>query len=366
MGTDVSHAQATIAIFLAGLAASQLLWGELLSSIGPRACVAVGSALLMLGAVGCALTDSFTWLLGWRLLQGIGAGAAAIVAPSVIRASLAGQDAVRGLAAIAMVEALVPAGGPVLGTLLLLVTDWRGTMVLMAATTAIALPFALRATPRTLPGLDRSVPSGYATILVNRRYLCVGLSHALAFGALLGFVASAPQWLHRGMGLGPSAFAALQTAGVAAFIVVASQAGRISARIGPAAAIRVGAVLQMLLCAALALVAWRGALGFTAMLVFWCLFCGALAVRGPAAFSEALCLPAAQLGRATAMLMLAVLAAGAVATQVMARWMEPLPDALALSSLLFAWCAASLALVVRYPQRSHIGPDGAGRSEAAG
>ncbi|MEP7244447.1 MAG: hypothetical protein ABI885_12315 [Gammaproteobacteria bacterium] len=57
----------------------------------------------------------------------IAAGAATIVAPSVARAKLSETDAVRGIGTNAMVAALVPAGGPVLGAALLQYTDWRGT-----------------------------------------------------------------------------------------------------------------------------------------------------------------------------------------------------------------------------------------------
>lgn len=60
-------------------------------------------------------------------------------------------------------------------------------------------------------------------------------------GALLTFVASAPQLMRHALELGASAFALLQVLGVASFIVMASQSGRISQRLGPAGAIRVGA-----------------------------------------------------------------------------------------------------------------------------
>ena len=65
-----------------------------------------------------------------------------------------------------------------------------------------------------------------------------------------------------------------------------------------------------------------GIASFAAVAVFWAAFCAALAVRGPPAFSEALSLPPAQMGRASAMLMLSVLAAAAAGTQLVAPFME--------------------------------------------
>lgn len=123
----VSQAQATIAVFLAGLAASQLLWGEALNRLGPRRCAWLGVGLLALTSLGCALAPHIETLLAMRALQGVAAGAATVVATSVIRATLSDIDAVRALATIASIESIVPAAGPVLGTALLAWTDWRGT-----------------------------------------------------------------------------------------------------------------------------------------------------------------------------------------------------------------------------------------------
>lgn len=350
-GVDVAVAQATVAVFLAGLAASQLAWAEIMRRFGPRHSVRIGVCLLVLASIGAAIAPSIEVLIGLRAVQGFAAGAATVVAPSVVRATLADVDAVRGLAAIAMVEAIVPAAGPVLGAAMLEYADWRVTFWLIAGATLVVMPFALRAVPRELPGLDRDVSSAYRTILTNRRYLRLAASHALSMGALLTFVASAPQLTIHALGGGPAEFAALQIIGVAAFMLLASQSGRISARITPRRAVQLGAIVQLAICAAmLALSRWLP-LGFAAFAVFWFLFCGALAIRGPAAFSEALALPPSQLGRASAIMVLLILGAGALGTQLVA----PFLDARSPTGLLVGVtvpCLVSLALVVPYPRGS--------------
>jgi MFS family permease len=113
LAVDVERAQATVAIFLADLAASQLLWTEALNRWGPRRTVQVGASLLVVGSVGCALAPGIEALLAMRLVQGVAAGAATVVAPTVVRATLSSAEAVRGLAAIAMIESIAPAIGPV-------------------------------------------------------------------------------------------------------------------------------------------------------------------------------------------------------------------------------------------------------------
>jgi len=349
LGISVSLAQATVAVFLAGLAASQLFWGAALNRLGPRRCVLIGGGLLVLTSVGCALAPDIAWLLAMRFVQGAAAGAAAVVAPSVVRATLGDHDAVRGLAAISMIESAVPAAGPVLGAALLLATDWRGTFWVLAAVTFAVLPFVVKVSPKVLPGLDRGVPSGYGTLLRNGKFVRIALSQALCMGALLTFVASAPQLVVHAFGLGNAAFATLQVLSVATFMVSASQAGRIGKAIGAPRSIQLGAGLHVVLCALLLAASLLAAVPFPALVVFWCGFCGALAVRGPASFSEALSLPPSQMGRASALMMLAILLAGALGTQAVAPFLSgSSPAPLAFAMLLM--CGVASALVTPAPR----------------
>jgi MFS family permease len=348
LGIDITLAQATVAVFLAGLAASQLLWGEALNRIGPRRCVQIGVLALVLSCIGCALAPNIEMVLAMRLVQGIAAGAATVIAPSVVRATLSNEDAVRGIATISMVEAIVPAAGPVLGAVLLLFMDWRGTFWILAGTTALVLPFVVRITPRQLPGLDRAVPSGYGDILRNGRFARLALSHALCIGALLMFVASAPQLMLNALRLEASAFAVLQVVGVSAFIVVASQSARIAARLGNAKAVWLGVGVQLILCMALLAGALLGPISFVAVALFWAGFCGALAVRGPPTFSDALSVPPSQMGRASAMLVLALLAIGSLGTQLVAPFMAGSSVA-PIATAMLAMLVASAALVAPYP-----------------
>jgi DHA1 family bicyclomycin/chloramphenicol resistance-like MFS transporter len=338
-------------VFLVGLAASQLVWAEVLTHLGPRRSVKIGVWLLVLASAGAALAPSIEVLIVMRLILGIAAGAATVVAPSVVRATLSDADAVRGLAAIAMVEAIVPALGPVLGAILLAHADWRATFWVLGGVTLAAIPFVLRAAPHELPGLDRRVVSSYASILANRRFARLALSHALSMGALLTFIASAPQLMINSLGLGTSAFATLQVISVIAFALTATQSGRISAKLGAPRAVQLGAWIQLGLCATLLALGLFVALPFAVYAVFWPAFCAALAIRGPSAFSEALKVPASQLGRASAVMVLAILLAGAIGTQVVAPFMDGRSATGLLVGMLVP-CVISLVLVIPYPSSS--------------
>jgi DHA1 family bicyclomycin/chloramphenicol resistance-like MFS transporter len=350
MGISVSLAQATIAVYLAGLAGAQLLWGELLNRLGPRRSIEIGLALLALTSLGCALAPNIETLLVLRLLQGVAAAAATVVAPTVVRATLGDADVVRGIAAISMVEAIVPAAGPVLGALMLRVVDWRGTFWVLTVLALLVLPWVVKIAPRRLPGLNLAHDEGYRGILRNRNYLRLAASHALCIGALLTFLASMPQLLQHTLGLGTAAFAMMQVMGVSAFMLGATQSGRLAARLGHARVVQWGCAVQIVACVlalGVALV-WKQP-PYAVVAAYWVSFCGALAIRGPATFGDALALPPAQMGRATALLVLALLAAGSVGTQLIAPFMGSADSAAPLFCGVLLMLLVSAALVWPYP-----------------
>lgn len=350
MGIDVTLAQATVAVYLTGLAGAQLLWGELLNRLGPRRCLEVGLALLALTSLGCAMAPGIEVLLVLRFLQGVAAAAATVAAPTVVRATLGEADVVRGIAAISMVESIVPAAGPVIGAALLRVTDWRGTFWVLAALALLVLPWVVKIAPRRLPGLDLAHDTGYFGVLRNRNFVRLAGSHALCIGALLTFLASAPQLLHHTLGLGAGAFALLQVIGVSAFMVGASQSGHWAARLGHARVVWLGSGLQLAACGGALLGSWVwGQLPYPAVAAYWFCFCGGLALRGPATFGDALALPAAQIGRAAALMVLALLASGAVGTQLVAPFMDTAGSAVPLFGSVLVMLLASAALVSPYP-----------------
>jgi predicted MFS family arabinose efflux permease len=226
--------------------------------------------------------------------------------------------------------------------------SWRGTFWILALAGLIVLPIVLRITPRELPGLDHSTPAGYRRVLANRRFLRIILSHALTVGALLMFVASAPQLLRNVYGLGAGAFATLQVVGVAGFIITASRSSRIAGRLGNGRAVKLGAIAHIVICAALALISLAGYATYSVLLVFWCCFCCILAVRGPPAISDALHLPAAQMGRASAVMVLALLIAAALGTQLIAPLLDG-PSVFPMAVGMLFLTLGSIAMITPYP-----------------
>jgi DHA1 family bicyclomycin/chloramphenicol resistance-like MFS transporter len=129
----------------------------------------------------------------------------------------------------------------------------------------------------------------------------------------------------------------------------ASQSGKLAQRLGHARIVKLGNAVQLLACLLVLLTAAAGPLPYAAVAAYWMCFCGALALRGPATFVDALAVPPAQMGRATALLVLALLAAGAVGTQGVAPFLGHADSAVPVFASVLLMLLASAALVWRYP-----------------
>jgi len=359
LGASIPSAQATMALFMAALALSQLAWGWAADHFGDRRTIMAGTALLGGGSLVCAMAPAIDWMLAGRLLQGLGAGAATVAVPALIRRRFNEADAVKALAMVAMAESTIPALGPVAGAAIVLYAGWRTTFWLIAAMSLLLLPLVARivgraptpaaatadaaARPATAPG-----QRGYAPLLRNRLYLRYAMSYAVMFGALLMYVASAPVLVTHALGLGIEAFAILQICGVLAFMAGASAAVRLVKQLGQQWLVRSGTVLQFLAGAGLmgmALAGLAGTRGLVVLAVLAALFCGGLGLRGPATMGGALHAAGEDAGKGAGLLMFLAFACVAGATQLVAPFLHY--GLLPLGGLLFAMVSASALLLPR-------------------
>lgn len=351
LGASITSAQATMAVFMAALALSQLAWGWAADHFGDRRTIVAGTLLLGGGSLLCALAPGIESMLAGRLVQGLGAGAATVAVPALIRRRFEAADAVKALAVVAMVESTIPALGPVAGTAIVLHASWRSTFWLIAILALLLLPLVARiigAAPAQRSAAAAPAAGGYLPLLRNRHYMRYALSYAAMFGALLMYVASAPVLVTHALGLGIEAFAALQIFGVLAFMAGAAVAVRMVKKRGERWLMRSGMLLQYLAGAGLvgiALAGLVGAAGLVTLALVAALFCGGLGLRGAATMGGALQAAGDSAGKGSGLLMFLSFAAVAGATQLVAPFLHA--GLLPVGVLLFALVTASALLLPR-------------------
>lgn len=251
--------QASLAVFLAGLALGQIAYGPLLDRFGRRAPVLAGTLLFIAGSALAAGADGLGALLAGRLLQALGAAAGVVAPRAIITDTHDEAQSARLFSLMMQVFMVAPVVAPLLGAWLVQHGWWRGIFWLLSAFGLLSLLWCWRALPETLPRAQRQaqhprlIVRGYARLLNNRPYLLNTLSGAFLLGSLFGYISGAPFVLIDGFGLSPQGFGAVFAGNAVALVV----AGRINdgllARVGPARLL--GAALWLHVAAALGLLA---------------------------------------------------------------------------------------------------------------
>ena len=131
-GVSVEHISQTLAVFFFGFSASPLIYGPLSDRVGRRPVLLSACFVYAIASILATMTSSFGALLFWRLLQGAGAGAASVLAITVIRDHRQGASARRLLSYAAVVRIIGPTTAPSIGNLLLLLGSWRWIYAFMA------------------------------------------------------------------------------------------------------------------------------------------------------------------------------------------------------------------------------------------
>lgn len=192
--TTSAAVQLTLTGTLAGLGLGQLLAGPLSDAIGRRAPLFVGVGVHLLASVLCVAAPNVAVLGALRVLQGLGAAAAAVVATAIVRDLFSGPAAANLYSRLMLVLGVAPILAPTLGGLVLRWTQWRGLFVGLAVigaaivtATALILPETLPVERRRREGL-RGTARDYGRLLTDRVYVGLALVTGLATAALFAYV----------------------------------------------------------------------------------------------------------------------------------------------------------------------------------
>lgn len=113
--TGPGRIQMTLSGFLVGFSLGQLLWGPIGDRYGRRIPIAVGVVLFVLGSAGCALSSTAAQMMGWRVVQAVGACAGPVLARAMVRDLYAREQSARMLSTLMLVTGIAPLVGPILG-----------------------------------------------------------------------------------------------------------------------------------------------------------------------------------------------------------------------------------------------------------
>jgi DHA1 family bicyclomycin/chloramphenicol resistance-like MFS transporter len=228
LGASPAEIQRTLASFLLGMAAGQLVYGPLADRLGRRLPMFIGLALFVVASIGCALAasaEALTWL---RLLQALGGCVGGVVSRAVVRDLCDERGAVRMMSMLMLAMGAAPILAPMFGGWLLAGFGWRAIFWVLAAYGAVGLAVLALTLPESLPPDQRrrdgpaAILGVYLMIARDRRFLAHALASALPMGGLFAYLVGSPHLLMGEHGLGPSEYG-LAFGSNAAGLILASQ-----------------------------------------------------------------------------------------------------------------------------------------------
>jgi DHA1 family bicyclomycin/chloramphenicol resistance-like MFS transporter len=239
--------QLSLTAYFVTIGLCQLVYGPLSDILGRKAPLYAGLVLFILGSVGCALAPSIESLIGFRVLQALGACAGMVVPRAVVRDLHTGPDAARLMSMLMLVVSISPILAPLTGSAIIAATGWRGVFWAVAAAAVCALGLLAFALPETRPVHARAdatwkgALSGYRRLITDPGFLGLTLIGGFGVSSFFIYLAGSPFVLMNHYGLSQTQFSLFFAVNAASFFGAAQLNGRLAARFGMGAVIRTAA-----------------------------------------------------------------------------------------------------------------------------
>ena len=191
-------AQLTLTAYLLGFSVSQLVHGPLSDQYGRRKIIIYGLSIFIGSSLLAVFVNSIYELILWRLLAGIGAGAAAVLNRAIASDNYQGADFANAWAYTTSTLTFVLILAPLIGGFIQDNFTWQANIVFTAAYVGCILFILFKYLPETnkYRGQYRLKPGyvlrDYFTMLFNKIFISNLLCYTCAFAGLIAYFQTSP------------------------------------------------------------------------------------------------------------------------------------------------------------------------------
>ncbi|MDR2173382.1 MAG: multidrug effflux MFS transporter [Burkholderiales bacterium] len=245
-GASPAALQQTLSIYLMAYAVMMLWHGALADAWGRRPVILASLAIYAIATLGCAIANNIETLWLFRAMQGVCAGVGLVIGRTIVRDIFHGIAAQKVMAQITLFFSIAPAIAPIAGGLLVGLGSWRAVFWGLLILVVLLLTWCYRALPETLaPEARQSLHPGslcrnYRTVIFRSEFFLLALTLALNFAGFFIYIAGAPSFLVKLLGVSEQGFAWLFVPMVFGTACGATLAGKLAGRISPEQIITLG------------------------------------------------------------------------------------------------------------------------------
>ena len=248
---SASAVQLSLTACLIGIATGQLLFGPVSDRLGRRPPLLAGLTAFTIASLACAAAPNIYFLIGFRLIQGLGGAAGIVIARSIVRDLHSGAAMARFFATLMLAVGVGPILAPQIGSWVLAFTIWRGVFVLLAVFGVLLVLSAWWRVPETLAPdkrLTGSVGSTLGTMVMvtrDRVFLGYVLACGLAAGGTFAYIAGSSFVLQNIYGLSATTYGLVFAINACGLIIGAQVSGRLVGRFGASRLLTIGLVTMI-------------------------------------------------------------------------------------------------------------------------
>ncbi|NQZ89504.1 MAG: multidrug effflux MFS transporter [Colwellia sp.] len=292
----MNQIQWSISIFILSMGFGQLISGPLADRYGRRPIAMGGILIYGLASIISVYSDSFTFFLVSRLVQGIGACAIVVAAFASVRDKYNAIESGVMYSYLNSAICCIPALAPLLGNVLTEHFGWRSNFEFMAGYAVIAgliLFFTLKETrpDHTIQHKKLFSIANFMPVMKHPVFMFNAMVVMLSMAIIIAYVSSSPAWLMVKLGLDQQSFVYWFSLNAVINIVACFLAPRILVKWGARVTIGFGMVLLIIGgLLMLALLSWQTPVAFMLPIMIsslgFSLLMGACAGQALAPFGE--------------------------------------------------------------------------------
>lgn len=247
--TDGSTLQLSLTSYFIAMAIAQIVYGSVSDMYGRRPPLIAGMTIYVIGAIGCALAPSVHALIAFRFIQGLGAGAGAVIARAIVRDLHTGPEAARLMSLLMLVFSVSPLLAPLAGSFIVSVATWRDIFWVLTAfglLCAFLVTFVLNETRTKEKRLESSLSGAfrnYGLLLLDPYFMGVVGIAAFGMSSYMVYVSNSSFVIIEHFGLTPSAYGIMFALNAIPFFAFSQMNARLAKRYGLRRVVRTAALL---------------------------------------------------------------------------------------------------------------------------